>query len=62
MKRILFVSLYLLLSINAFTQLTSAKIKLIDGIILNKYSLNAYGTYCEDETFLIINKLSLVHS
>lgn len=55
MKRILFVSLYLLLSINAFTQLTSAKIKLIDGIILNKYSLNAYGTYCENETFLIYN-------
>ncbi len=55
MKRILFVSLYLLLSINAFTQLTSARIKLIDGIILNKYSLNAYGTYCENETFLIYN-------
>nr|WP_320036519.1 hypothetical protein [uncultured Bacteroides sp.] len=55
MKRILFVLLYLFLSINAFTQLTSAKIKLIDGIILNKYSLNAYGTYCEDKTFLIYN-------
>ena len=55
MKRILFVLLYLFLSINAFTQLTTARIKLIDGVILNKYSLNAYGTYCEDETFLIYN-------
>ncbi|WP_321425169.1 hypothetical protein [uncultured Bacteroides sp.] len=55
MKRTIFCLLYLLLSINAFTQLTSAKIKLINGIILNKYSLNTYGSYCEDGTFLIYN-------
>ena len=55
MKRTIFCLLYLLLSINAFTQLTSAKIKLINGIILNKYSLNASGFYNEDGTFLIYN-------
>ncbi len=55
MKRTLFFFLYLLLSINAFTQLTSAKIKRVNGIILNKYSLNASGSYYEDGTFLIYN-------
>jgi hypothetical protein len=55
MKRTIFCLLYLLLSINAFTQLVSAKIKSVDGVIVNKYSLNAFGSYYEDGTFLIYN-------
>ncbi|WP_321437970.1 hypothetical protein [uncultured Bacteroides sp.] len=55
MKRIIFSLLCLLLSINAFTQLNSAKIKLVDGIVISKYSKNTLGSYCEMETYLIYN-------
>lgn len=55
MKRFIFCLLYLLISINAFTQINSAKIKFVDGIVMSKYSKNAFGSYCEMETYLIYN-------